>query len=75
MTWHTTGNVAKALAGGYIGEAIIMPRPLSFEIHSLLTGERLPIRTIYYYGERDERMSGMFGYANRSEMREAACAP
>jgi hypothetical protein len=50
------------LAGGYIGEVPIEPRPIADAVHLALTGRRLWRGTIFYYGDYDDELDELFGY-------------
>ena len=50
------------MAGGYIGEVPIEPRPIADAVHLALTGRRLWRGTIFYYGDYDDELDELFGY-------------
>lgn len=59
---RATTNLETALAGGYIGEVPIEPRPIADAVHLALTGRRLWRGTIFYYGDYDDELDELFGY-------------
>ena len=62
ISWKTTDDLATALQGNYIGEQEVHPKRLASSINLILKGKTLPQWRMFYYGERDEELSEMFGY-------------
>lgn len=57
MTWYITTDLHEALAGNYIGEDLMQETILMQAMFGPTSGF-----TIYYYGERDQELSELFGY-------------
>jgi hypothetical protein len=57
MTWFVTTDLHTALAGNYIGEVELHRT----ELWQALFGQCSAIM-LYYYGERDQELSELFGY-------------
>ena len=59
---RSTTDLMTALAGGYIGEVPIAPRPIADAVHLACTGRRLWSGIVFYYGDHDEELDELFGY-------------
>ncbi len=57
-----TRNLEFAMANSYIGEQVIYPRPLAFEITRMLSNRLIRPMHLFYYGTPDERLRKLFGY-------------
>lgn len=61
--WSTTLNRTEAmLYNKYIGEAPVRPKPIVNAVRVALGYRPLRAGLIFYYGERDEKLSKLFGY-------------
>ena len=60
--YFITTNLQKAMMLGYIGEITCRPTLISDAIRRDLKLRMKPAFTYYYCGDRDERLSKMFGY-------------
>lgn len=60
--YFITTNLQKALILGYIGEVKCRPALLSDSIRRAMKKRMIPSFTYYYCGDKDERLSKMFGY-------------
>lgn len=58
-----TDDIQVALAGGYIGEAPCVPKPLDSALHEARTGRPLPTWWAIYYGTPDDATRERFGYS------------
>lgn len=65
--FYATRDVTAALMNGYIGEIPIYPTPIAKAIHYMSTGKYMCDLLIFYYGERDQRLSTLFGYDQSAE--------
>ena len=60
--FYATRDATTALMNGYIGEIPIHPTPIANAVYYMFTGRYICDLLIFYYGERDKRLSNLFGY-------------